>query len=82
MVIEILGIESEKTSALAAAVAQALAELGLQDGVTVRHISDPAAIVARGARRWPALSVAGRVVCRGRVPSAAEVRALLEAAKA
>jgi hypothetical protein len=82
MIIEVLGIDCEETAALEVAVAQALAYLGLEDAATVRRISDPTAIVARGVRRWPGLSVDGRVVCRGSVPSAREVRDLLEAAGA
>lgn len=81
VLIEILGIDCDETSALEASVARALADLGLEGDATVRRVADPAAIVARGARRWPALSVGGKVVCRGAVPPDAEVRAWLEAAE-
>jgi hypothetical protein len=74
MIIEVLGIDCDQTTALEGAVAQALADLGLSDAAAVRRISDPAAIIARGVRRWPGLSVDGKVVSRGAVPSAAEVR--------
>ena len=82
MIIEVLGIDCEQTAALEDAVARALADLGLESAAAVRRISDPAAIIARNVRRWPGLSVDGKVVCRGRVPSAGEVRDLLEAAGA
>lgn len=74
MIIEVLGIEGEQTAALEAALAQALAELGLDGTASVRRVTDPAAIVARGVRRWPGLIVDGAVVCRGGVPSPDELR--------
>jgi hypothetical protein len=80
MIIEVLGIDCDQTAALESAVAQALADLGLTDAATVRRISDPTAIIARGVRRWPGLGVDGKVVCRGRVPSAAEMRGMLSPA--
>jgi hypothetical protein len=82
MIIEVLGIDCDQTTALEHAVTQALADLGLTDTAAVRRISDPTAIVARGVRRWPGLSVDGKVVSRGSVPSAGEVRGFLEAAGA
>ena len=77
-----MGIDGEKTDALEAAVREALAGLALGEAVTVHRVADPAAIIARGARRWPALRVDGRVVCAGATPGAAEIRAWLEAARA
>jgi hypothetical protein len=77
MIIEVLGIDCDQTTALEGAVAQALAELGLSDAAAVRRISDPAAIIARGVRRWPGLSVDGKVVSRGHVPSAGELRGFM-----
>ncbi len=80
MLIEVMGIEGEKTAALDAAVREVLAGLALPEAPEVRRVADPTAIVARGARRWPALRVDGRVLCSGAVPAAAEIRAwLLEA---
>jgi len=79
MVIEIMGIDGEKTAALEGAVHEALASLALAAPVDVRRVADPAAIVARGARRWPALRVDGRVLCAGKTPAPAEIRAWLEA---
>jgi hypothetical protein len=81
VVIEVMGIDGEKTAALEAAVREALVELGLQEVAELHRVADPTAIIARGARRWPALRVDGRVVCSGAAPSAAEVRAWLEAAE-
>ena len=77
MIIEVLGIDCEQTAALEGAVARALVDLGLEAGAEVHRVSDPAAIIARGVRRWPGLSVDGTVVCRGRVPSPDELRAHL-----
>jgi hypothetical protein len=48
----------------------------------VRRISDPAALVARSVWRSPGLRIDGRVVCRGRVPAADEIRGFLEQARA
>lgn len=80
MLVEILGIPSERTRALEASLREALAYLD-PDDVVVRRVTDPAAIIARGARRWPALRVDGRLVCAGVTPSAAEIRAWLSAAQ-
>jgi hypothetical protein len=77
MIIEVLGIDCEQTAALEDALARALADLGLKDAATVRRITDPTAIIARGVRRWPALRVDGTVVCRGVVPPDAELRGYL-----
>ncbi len=77
MIIEVLGIDCDQTAALEGAVVQALADLGLSDAATVRRISDPTAIIARGVRRWPGLSVDGKVVSRGSVPSAGELRGFI-----
>jgi len=82
MVIDVLGLPGEATSALIAALDEALAELGLGDGVVVRRIEDPALMIARNVRQPPALMVNGKVVCRGRVPTMAEIRGYLGAAEA
>jgi hypothetical protein len=82
VIIEVLGIDCAQTHALEGAVALAVADLDLRLEADVRRVSDPAAIIARRARRWPALVIDGRVVCRGRVPAVAEIRTLLDAARA
>jgi hypothetical protein len=82
MVIEVLGLADDRTSALEDALAEALGQLGLGDAVTVRQIRDAGAIIARGVRQPPALRIDGRVVCRRRVPTAGEIRGYLEAAEA
>jgi hypothetical protein len=80
MVIEVLGLPDDRTSALEEALADALGQLGLGDAVTVRRIRDAGAIIARGVRQPPALRIDGRVVCRRRVPTAGEIRGHLETA--
>ena len=80
MIIEVLGLSDERTAALEAALEEALATLGLADAADVRRISDPAGLVARSVWRSPGLRIDGRVVCRGRVPAAAEIRGYLEEA--
>lgn len=75
-----MGIDGEKTRALEEAVREALDVLALGDTATVLRVADPVAIIARGARRWPALRVDGTVVCAGAAPAAAEVRVWLEEA--
>jgi hypothetical protein len=82
MVIEVMGIDGETTDALEAAVRKALAGLPSDLRADVRRVADPSAIIARGARRWPALRVDGKLLCAGSVPEAAAIRAWLEAAGA
>jgi hypothetical protein len=81
MIIEVLGNADEATGALRASLEEALADLGLVEDATVYRIEDPAHMVGRGVWRGPGLAVDGKVVCRGRVPSAPEVREYLTAAR-
>ncbi len=78
MLIEVLGLPDDRTAALEAALAEALAQLHLDGAVVVRRIEDAGAMIARGVRQPPALRVDGRVVCRRRIPSPDEVRAYLQ----
>jgi len=80
MRIELLGLPGERTEALAAELGEALARLGLADDAVVSRVEDVGGMIARGVRQPPALRVDGRVVCRGRVPAADELAALLRAA--
>jgi hypothetical protein len=80
VIIEILGIGDARSDELEAAVRDAL-EPGLwAAGVTVRRFDDPARMIARGIRHVPGLLIDGTPVCRGRVPTAAEIRGWLAAA--
>ena len=65
MLIEVLGLPDDRTTALEATLGEALAQLGLGGVVTVRRIEDPGAMIARGVRRPPALRVDGQ----GRLPA-------------
>jgi hypothetical protein len=81
MVIEVLGLPNDATAALEAALAEALARLGLEGSAEVDRVTDVGAMIARGERRPPALRVDGVVVCRKRVPSADEIARYLRAAR-
>jgi hypothetical protein len=81
MLIEVLGLPDDRTAALAAVLGEALAQVDLGGAATVRRIEDAGAMIARGVRQPPALRIDGRVVSRRHVPSVAEVRAYLDAAR-
>jgi hypothetical protein len=81
MLIEVLGLPNEATAALDAALAEALARLGIEGSAQVDHIADVGAMIARGERRPPALRVDGTVVCRRSVPSVDEIVSYLRAAQ-
>jgi Thioredoxin domain len=80
MLIEVLGLPDDRTAALEAALRDAIARLGLDAAVTVSRVEDTGAMIARGVRTPPALRIDGRVVCRRRVPPAAEIQTYLEEA--
>lgn len=82
MILEIFGSGCEKCRALEAAVHDALDELGVAADTTIYRIEDPATMVGRGVWRAPGLAVDGRVVSRGRLLTAAEVRDLIRSAGA
>ena len=81
MLIEVLGLPGEATTALDATLAEALARLGLEGSAEIEHVTDVGAMIARGERRPPALRVDGRVVCRRRVPGVDEIVGFLRAAQ-
>ena len=80
MLIEVLGLPNA-TAALDAALAEALARLGLEGVAEVDHVTDVGAMIARGERRPPALRVDGTVVCRRSVPSVDEIAGYLRSAQ-
>lgn len=80
MIIKVLGRDQESCQVLAAAVRQAVHDLTLH--ATIEEITDARTIVGFGVRSTPALVVDGKVVVSGRVPTAAEVQALLAVAPA
>jgi len=80
MIIKVLGRDQESCQALATAVRQAVHDLTLH--ATIEEITDARTIVAFGVRSTPALVVDGKVLVSGRVPTAAEVQALLAIAPA
>jgi small redox-active disulfide protein 2 len=79
VIVQIFGAGIAGCSELKTVVAGAVATLGIKD-VEIHSIDDPAMMVARSIWRAPALAIDGKVVVRGRLPSAEEVTALLKAA--
>ncbi len=71
MKIEILGMGCMKCNTLHNNVKKAVA--GLEINPEIVHIQDMDEILERGVMLTPALSVEGRVVCSGRVPSVDEI---------
>ncbi|GAB2737557.1 thioredoxin family protein [Nocardioides pakistanensis] len=79
MVLKILGSENE-CDALEKATRTALHDLML-DGMPLERVTDARQVAAHGVRRTPALLADGHELVSGRVPTAAELQALLSAAK-
>jgi small redox-active disulfide protein 2 len=75
MIIKVLGSGCTNCQNLEKATLEALSGLGLD--ATVEHVTDPGDIASYGVMRTPALVVDEQVVVSGRVPSSAQVRALL-----
>lgn len=75
MDIKILGSGCAKCNGLEAVTRAAIDELGLDAGID--HVTDPGEIVSWGVMSTPALVVNDEVVLAGRVPTTAEVTALL-----
>jgi len=75
MDIKILGSGCDKCRSLEAAARAAVAELELD--AEFDEVTDPAEIASWGVMSTPALVVDDEVVLVGRVPTAADVKALL-----
>lgn len=80
MVVTILGPNGRDRAALEQAVSIALADLGLDPVIEI--VSDRATMARRGVMSTPALIVDHRLVVSGRVPTPAELQALLAAVPA
>lgn len=78
MLIRVLGSGCANCKALTARTTEAVAAAGLD--ATVEEVHDVAEIAACGVMITPALDVDGQVVLAGRVPSVAELAALLTVA--
>ena len=77
MQIEVLGTGCRKCQLLYGEAEKAIARSGR--AATLTKVEDVGQIAARGVMATPALVMDGRVVSAGRVPSAEEIAALLEA---
>jgi small redox-active disulfide protein 2 len=75
MDVKILGTGCAKCNSLEAATRAAIEQLGMQ--ADIDHVTDPGEIASWGVMATPALVVDGTVVLSGRVPSVADVAALL-----
>jgi small redox-active disulfide protein 2 len=80
MEIKVLGTGCRKCQLLLGEAEKAIARSGRS--ATLTKVEEPAEIAAHGVMVTPALVVDGRVVSAGRIPSAAEIAALLGAAAA
>jgi hypothetical protein len=80
VVVTILGPSGRDRAALEKAVRVALGDLGLDP--TVEVVDDRATMARYGVMATPALMVDQRPVVEGRVPTAAELQALLAAVPA
>ncbi|HSJ20102.1 MAG TPA: thioredoxin family protein [Nocardioidaceae bacterium] len=80
MIVKILGPGCKNCVALERVTRQAVDDLGLV--ATVGKVTDYREIVGYGVMSTPALVVDGRVVVSGRVPTVAEIQALLATAPA
>ena len=79
MRIEIFGTTCAKCHDLIDTTEAVLAKLGYSDAQIIR-VEDPAMLIGRCIWRAPALAIDGKVVVRGRVPSADELSTLFVAA--
>lgn len=80
MMIKILGPGCKNCAGLERAARKAAEDLGID--ATVEHVTDYATIARYGVMSTPALVVDEKVVVTGRVPTPAEIQALLAAVPA
>ena len=73
--IEVLGPGCANCQRLEALARQAVADLGVE--ADVEKVTDVKEIMAKGVMATPGLVVNGKVVSKGRVPPASEVRSLI-----
>jgi small redox-active disulfide protein 2 len=73
--IEVLGTGCSNCQRLEAMAREAVANLGVE--AEVKKVTDMKEIMARGVMATPGLVVNGKVVSKGRVPSALEVTRLI-----
>jgi small redox-active disulfide protein 2 len=78
MIVKVLGPGCRNCVKLERTTRHAIDDLGLD--ATVEKVTDYPTIVGYGVMATPALVVDDKLVCSGRVPTAAEVRELLTAA--
>ncbi|MBN2448111.1 MAG: TM0996/MTH895 family glutaredoxin-like protein [Phycisphaerae bacterium] len=77
MKLEVLGTGCAKCNALEDAVRKAADELGID--YTLDHVKDLGKIASYGVMMTPALVIDGQVKIAGKLPSAAELKKLLQA---
>jgi small redox-active disulfide protein 2 len=73
--VEVLGSGCANCQRLEAMAREAVAGLGVK--AEVEKVTDMKEIMARGVMATPGLAVNGKVVSKGRVPSASEVKTLI-----
>lgn len=81
MKLEILGSGCANCQKLYKITEEAVRELGVSDAELVK-VEDLRAIMAYGVMATPALAIDGKLVVSGKVPSKAEVTALISSALA
>jgi small redox-active disulfide protein 2 len=74
--IEILGTGCKKCQQLESNAKQAVANMKLT--AEVLHITDPVEIATRGVMSTPAMTINGKVVCKGQVISPEQIQPLLQ----
>lgn len=78
MIVQLVGSASCPTCReLEAAVRRIMGEIGV--AADIKKVTDPAGIMETGVVALPGLMIDGRVAASGRVPSAEELRRMLDA---